>query len=632
MFIFAGLRLPFLCLLLACLPLAPAAAEDPAPPAEDETAPAASPGADETPPSLGEQLDGWLGAVNEELARVLFFDLSFGLLQAKGPDGEPAGPTVPFLVAFLAAGAIFFTFYHGFLNIRGFRHAVNIVRGKFSAEEDPGDIPPFRALTSALSATVGLGNIAGVAIAMVTGGPGALFWMMALGLFGMTAKFHESTLAQMFRGHHPDGTVAGGPMYYLDRGLRGFGPGFGACGKGLAIVFALFCMGASLGGGNMFQANQAFQGFYSQFIQPTDPALAEARRLAEEAPEALRPMLSAERLEKLAGRRSAYHGMDPEAIRQEVPPEIMPALVDLEAVATTLDPERLAREREAAGTLRRNVAFGFGLIISAVVAFVVIGGITRIGATTSRIVPAMCLIYIGGCLVVIGLNLAELPHLAGLVLREAFALQSAFGGLAGVMVIGFQRAAFSSEAGLGSSAIAHSAAKSHEPVQEGLVASLEPFIDTIVICFLTGTTVLITGAYTAPQTVGIGGAEVTLLAFQKTGPLAGWFPAVLSISIILFAFSTMISWAYYGEQAWGYLFGSGSVLVFRLAFVACAFIGTVATVGNVIGFADLMLLSMALPNILGGIMLAPLVRKRVKTYWAKYRAGEAGASPGSFEI
>ncbi|MDX1566130.1 MAG: alanine:cation symporter family protein, partial [Phycisphaeraceae bacterium] len=206
------------------------------------------------------------------------------------------------------------------------------------------------------------------------------------------------------------------------------------------------------------------------------------------------------------------------------------------------------------------------------------------------------------------------------------------GGLIGVLIIGFQRAAFSSEAGLGSSAIAHSAAKSAEPVREGLVASLEPFIDTIVICFLSGMTVLITGAYAAPETVGIGGSEVTLLAFEKTGPLAGWFPTVLSISIILFAFSTMISWAYYGEQAWGYLFGSGSVLVFRLAFVLCVLLGTVVTASNVILFADLMLLSMAVPNIIGGIILAPKVKAKLKQYWQKYRAGETGPPADQYEI
>ncbi|MEM1444869.1 MAG: alanine/glycine:cation symporter family protein [Planctomycetota bacterium] len=566
--------------------------------------------ASEAPPTLAQRFDDVLGAVNTVFYGTLFFDVSFGLFQEPATDddgnpvftqepvmleldaplsaamlddagnvptdeyGEPvltefpagasvhkldasgkpmftdgpqesAGPEIPFLVIWLAAGAVFFTFLHGFINLRGFRHAVQVVRGKWAAPDDTGDIPPFRALTSALSATVGLGNIASVAVAMVAGGPGALFWMIFLGFFGMASKFHESTLAQMFRVTNEDGTVSGGPMFYLDEGLRKHRPGLAFLGKPLAVIFAVFCIFAALGGGNMFQSNQAFEGFFSTFVEP--------HVNLDESPD-----------------------------------------------------------------LQKYVSYGFGIVMAAAVAIVVLGGITRIGAATSKIVPFMGVLYVLACATIILFNLPALPALVKQVFVEAFAWESAYGGLLGVMILGFQRAAFSSEAGLGSSAIAHAAAKTDEPIREGLVASLEPFIDTIVICCMTGLTVLITGAYLSEE----GGSAVTLAAFSQVDALAGWFPYILSVCIVLFAFSTMIAWCYYGERAWGYLFGLESVFVFRLAFVACVFVGAVASLSTVIAFADAMLLSMALPNILGGILLAPLVKKRLSHYWSKYRSGE----------
>lgn len=562
----------------------------------------------ERPPTLGDRFNTTLETINKGAFATLFFDVSFGAFQdevideqgqpvhkqepvmvdvdqtfkgievdetgqplmvdghpvtievlaggrtQKIEDGTPVftagdvemtGSKVPFLVLFLAGGAVFYTVFHGFINIRGFGHAIAVVRGKWVAGDDEGDLPPFRALTSALSATVGLGNIASVAVAMVSGGPGALVWMMALGLLGMTSKFHESTLAQMYRVKNPDGTMSGGPMFYLDHGLRQVHPALVVIGKPLALIFAVFCMCAALGGGNMFQANQAFEGFFSTFVEPH---------------------------------------------------------------ATADDME----------SLRVYISYGFGLVMAALVAVVVIGGISRIGAATSAIVPFMGITYVTACAVIIFFNRSELPGVVAMVFREAFAWQSAFGGLIGAMMLGFQRAAFSSEAGLGSSAIAHAAARTDEPLREGFVASLEPFVDTIVICCMTGLTVLITGAYQNAE----GGSAVTLYAFKQVPALSGWFPYVLAVSIILFAFSTMISWCYYGERAWGYLFGLKTVIVFRLVFVGCVFVGAVASLGTVIDFADAMLLSMALPNILGGVILAPMVRRRLKTYWARYRSGD----------
>ncbi|MEM9347097.1 MAG: alanine/glycine:cation symporter family protein [Planctomycetota bacterium] len=633
-------------------------------------------------PTLGDHFDATLGAINTAVFTTLFFDVSFGAFRSevvdesgqpvyevkavekeadaefeailttksgvpiKKPNGEfrtivvpkgaayqpvsePGkpdteqgdkkvdGPKAPFLVVFLAIGAIFFTLWHGFINIRGFKHAIDIVRGKFSREDDEGEIPPFRALTSALSATVGLGNIAGVAIAVKLGGPGAIFWMMFLGLFGMTAKFHESSLAQMFRIKNPDGSVSGGPMYYLDHGFKKINNGMGALGKTLAIVFAIFCMGASLGGGNMFQSNQAFEGFYSQFVQ-TD-SLAEQRR--DELPiEVLRPLLNDNQLEAAA--TGDLNGKPTDEVRAALDEDRIRSILLPSQIEAVLDEEAVAADKADREKLKGRVSIGFGLIFATLVGIVVVGGITRIGAATSKIVPAMCLLYVLGCLIVILFNLNQIPSHVALIFQDAFAKESAYGGLIGVLIIGFQRAAFSSEAGLGSSAIAHSAAQQKEPIREGFVASLEPFIDTIVICFMTAMVVLITDAYIAPELVEeSNGSAITLYAFEQTR-VAAWFPWVLSVSIVLFAFSTMISWCYYGERAWGYLIGLKSVIVFRLIFVACVFVGAVASLGPVIDFADAMLLTMALPNIIGGLILAKLVKRELKAYWARYQAGE----------
>lgn len=633
-------------------------------------------------PTLGDHFDKTLGTINNAVFSTLFFDVSFGAFRTEVVDqqgntvyeikpveeeaksefdailttrsgipiikpngefrkvtiprgatfqpviepGKPQteqggvkidGPKAPFLVVFLALGAVFFTFWHGFINIRGFKHAIDIVRGKFSSKSDEGEIPPFRALTSALSATVGLGNIAGVAIAVKLGGPGAIFWMMFLGLFGMTAKFHESSLAQMFRIKNEDGSVSGGPMYYLDKGFKQINSGLGVFGKTLAVIFAIFCMGASLGGGNMFQSNQAFEGFYSQFV--ASKSLAEEQR--DELPiEVLRPLLNDNQLSAAAAGDLAEKPVA--QLREELSEERVRAILLPSQIEKVLDEEAVAADRAKRDQLKGRVSIGFGLVFATLVGIVVVGGITRIGAATSKIVPAMCLLYVLGCLIVILFNLNQIPSHIGLIFQDAFAKESAYGGLVGVLIIGFQRAAFSSEAGLGSSAIAHSAAQQKEPIREGFVASLEPFIDTIVICFMTAMVVLITDAYIAPELVEeSNGSAITLFAFEQTR-VGNWFPWVLSVSIVLFAFSTMISWCYYGERAWGYLIGLKSVIVFRLIFVACVFVGAVASLGPVIDFADAMLLTMALPNIIGGVVLAKLVKRELKAYWARYKAGE----------
>ncbi len=515
---------------------------------------------------LEEVLNGAFNKINGFVAGLLFWDASFGAIEYRAYDSSTGAPKLDdegnpktqgpfFIVVFLALGSIFFTLWYGFINVRGFRHSIKVIRGHYDNPEDEGQISHFKALTSALSATIGLGNIAGVAIAVKAGGPGAVLWMMILAVFGMTAKFSECTLAQMYRKINDKGEVSGGPMYYLDVGFKEKGPTWGIIGKVLAVLFAVLVMFAALGGGNMFQSNQAFEAF---------------RTTVQQA-----------------------NGGDP----------------------------------MSHGTVFAMSAV-FGVVMAAVVGVVILGGITRIGEATSKIVPTMCGLYVVASLVIILTHITSVPEAISTIVREAFNTQAAAGGIMGVLIIGFQRAAFSNEAGIGSAAIAHSAAKTKEPVREGIVAMIGPFIDTIVICLMTGIVVTISDAYiNAPE--GANGAGVTMHAFQSSPALAGWFPYVLTVCIVLFAFSTMISWCYYGERGWGYLFGLKSVTAYRIVFVICVFIGAVAKLGGVIDFSDLMLLGMAFPNIIGGIILAPKVKEKLHDYWSRYKSGEMPVYDGT---
>ena len=449
----------------------------------------------------------------------------------------PAVP-IPLIVLILLCGSMFFTIYFGFLNIRGFKHAIDITRGRYDNPNDPGEISHFQALTSALSATVGLGNIAGVAVAIQTGGPGAVVWMMLIGLFGMTAKFNECTLAQVYRKVHPDGTVDGGPMYYLEIGLQQRGFPF-LLAKLFGLVFALFCIGGSFGGGNMFQANQA---------------------------------------------TSAIRGM-------------------------------IGR---AAGS-GAGLDWLIGGVLAFLVGLVIIGGIRRIGQVTEKIIPLMCGIYVLAGLVILAMRADQVPAAAMLIVRSCVSPEAAFGGFVGVLVQGIKRAVFSNEAGVGSAAIAHAAAKTDEPVREGMVAMLGPFIDTVVICTMTALVVIVSGAYANPAAGE--GVEMTRWAFAET---FSWFPLVLNISVFLFAYSTMISWSYYGEKAWQYLFGRTrqAVIAYRCIFLAFIVLGAISSLQNVIDFSDLMILSMAFPNVIGGIILAPRVKTMLQDYWGRYRNHE----------
>ncbi|MGB3515437.1 MAG: alanine/glycine:cation symporter family protein, partial [Elainellaceae cyanobacterium] len=387
----------------------------------------------------------------------------------------------------------------------------------------------FQALATAVSGTVGLGNIAGVAIAIQLGGPGAMLWLTLAGFCGMVTKFVEFTLAVKYRRVAPDGSILGGPMYYLTQGLSN--KGMRPVGQGVAVVFAVFCIAGSLGGANMFQSNQAY---------------------------------------------AAISGLVPG----------LPAWL-------------------------------FGIVLAALSAFVIIGGIQRIGSVAEKLVPAMALIYILACLFVLAVNFGQIPAAIGTIISEAFNPTAVGGGIVGVIVQGVRRSAFSNEAGVGSAAIAHSAARTDEHVREGLVSLLEPFIDTIVICNMTAITIVITGAY---LDVGeeLSGVGMTAAAF---GSAISWFPVVLSIAVCLFAFSTIISWSYYGIQAWSYLFGERTTLLFKGIYVFCTFLGCLGSLGVIIDLSDLLLLAMAFPNLIGCYVLSNEVAADLKEYWGRLTSG-----------
>lgn len=490
---------------------------------------------------------------------------------------EPVGGA-PLVVLWLACGAVFFTIYMRGYNIWGFRHAIEVVRGKYDNPEEPGEVTHFQALASALSATVGLGNIAGVTIAMTMGGPGAFFWMMACGLFGMTSKFVECTLGQKYRRVKPDGTVLGGPMQYLHHGLAELG--LGGIGYVLSIVFAVMCILASFGGGNMFQANQSGEQVLTLIQQPDSR---EVRRIDREIVEAA----AAGDYDRMSELKSAR--------------------------------DELVRGMEAFAGRFRPI---FGVVLALLVGAVIIGGIKRIGAAAEKVVPSMCLMYIAACLFIILRHIAQVPELVAQIVTEAFTPEAFGGGLLGVLVVGVQRAAFSNEAGVGSAAIAHSAARTEEPVREGTVALMGPFIDTVVVCSMTALVILITGAWNNSAWVvdqGLAGAPLTSRAFEEE---IEWFPYLLGVAVVLFAYSTMISWSYYGERCWERLFGARSTLLYKWIYLVAVFVGAIANLGAVLDFSDMMILSMAFPNIFGLVLLCPRVRRDLLDYWGRYRAGQ----------
>jgi AGCS family alanine or glycine:cation symporter len=520
--------------------------------------------------SIDERINAAVAPISKAIADVVFYGF-----QVSGVD-------IPIVLIVLIGGATYFTVYFGFPNITKFKLAIDVVRGKYdSLAGDPseddndsrsevnpevhttaegdnpdtirveghhGEVTAFQALTAALSATVGLGNIAGVAIAISVGGAGATFWMILAGFIGMASKFVECTLGVKYREIGPDGTVYGGPMHYLSKGLKE--NGLAGLGKGLAIFYAIMMIGGSFGGGNMFQANQAAAQF-SQMI-----------------------------------------GSDSGMI----------------------------------GTI-------FGIVMAFLVAIVILGGIKRIGKVAERIVPFMVGVYVLGALIVLALNVSAIPAAFGSIFEGAFTGAGIAGGFLGVLIQGFRRAAFSNEAGVGSASVAHSAVQTKYPASEGIVALLEPFIDTVVVCTMSALVIIIfqaSGAFEYGNVVGsavnmndgsvLDGVNLTAAAFDSVIP---GFSYILTIAVILFAFSTMLSWSYYGLQAWKYVFGKSNVadLTYKILFLLFIVIGSAASLGAVIDFSDAMIFAMIFPNMIGLVILAPKVKAEVKRYMAAINSG-----------
>lgn len=465
---------------------------------------------------------------------TVIYDEKVALLH---PNGDKQQKPIPFIVIWLSIGALFFTLRMGFINIRGFRHSLNLARGKYDDPNAPGQVTHFQALATAVSGTVGLGNIAGVAVAISLGGAGATFWMILAGFLGMSSKFVECTLGVKYREISEDGRVFGGPMSYLRKGLEKQNKK--TLGKILAGLFAVLAVGASFGGGNMFQANQSFEALSGQF-----PSLA-------------------------------------------------------------------------------GNGFWFGIIISILVGAVIVGGIKSIANVTSRVVPFMAIIYVIACIVVISVNIENIIPAFSAIIDGAFNPTALKGGVIGVLIVGFQRAAFSNEAGVGSAAIAHSVAKTNHPPSEGFVSLLEPFIDTVVVCTLTALVLIFTGKH---EVTDMAGAQLTSDAFQT---VISWFPYVLAGAIFLFAFSTMISWSYYGMRAWTYLFGKSkkTEMVYKFLFLVFVVIGASVSLGAVLDFSDMMILAMAFPNIIGLYLMSGEVRQDLREYMVKLKAGELFKSP-----
>lgn len=489
--------------------------------------------------SIDEKIENWFKPISDKICDIVFFPISI------------VGNQVPIVLILLLLGALFFTLYNKFANIRLMGVAINAAKGKYdhvdhevgegdSKEEVIGEVTHFQALTAALSATVGLGNIAGVAVAIAIGGPGATIWMILAGFLGMSSKLVEATLGVKYREVGEDGKIYGGPMYYLKKGLAE--KNLGGLGKGLAVFYAVMVVGGSFGGGNMFQANQA---------------AAQAKQLF-------------------------------------------------------------------------NVDSGwiFGLIMMVLVGVVIIGGIKRIGQVTEKVVPFMGIIYVGAGLIILIMNIGLLPEAVGEIFSQAISPSAALGGVIGVMIQGFKRAAFSNEAGVGSASIAHAAVKTRFPASEGIVASIGPFVDTVIICTMSALVIVVMnikenlfsygsveGSSVILNSTGekIGGVDLTSLAFESAIP---YFSYVLTIAVILFAISTMLSWSYYGLQGWKYLFGKGKMvdLAYKLIFLFMILVGASSSLNSVVDFSDAMIFAMVFPNMIGLFILAPKVKVEITRY------------------
>lgn len=475
---------------------------------------------------LSEFSNTLFGYINDFVSSIFFFNVLFFI----------DGMNFPLAVVWLICASIYLTIKMRFVNVRYFNHAIALTMGKYDSPESKGEVSHFAALTTALSATVGLGNIAGVTIAIASGGPGATFWIILAGFLGMSAKFAECTLAQMYRTTEKTGHILGGPMLYLEHGFRE--KGMARTGKLLAILFAILCIGGSMGGAGSFQVNQSLSAVG----------------------------------------------------------EVLPFFLDYKWV--------------------------YGLLLSSMVGLVIIGGLQRIAQTAEKIVPFMCLLFVLMAIYILSVNVAKIPYALVTIVREAFNPDAVYGGLLGVLVIGFRRAAFSNEAGMGSAAIAHSAARTEHPVQEGIVSLLEPFIDTVVICTITALIIIITGAYNNPDYIDlIHSNQGSALTSRAVGQVHWLFPYLLAFITFLFAFSTIISWSYYGERAVVYLFGVKGSTAYKILLITVLFLGSVTTATKIMDFGDLMILGMGFPNLIGVYLLRDKVALALQDYGELLKSG-----------
>ncbi|MGB3532744.1 MAG: alanine/glycine:cation symporter family protein [Microcoleaceae cyanobacterium] len=440
---------------------------------------------------------------------------------------------IPLIVAWLISASLVFTVWMKAVNLRGFKHAIAVLLGQYDDPDQPGEVSHFQALTTALSATIGLGNIAGVAIAIRLGGPGACFWMTVAGFLGMSSKFVECSLAQKYRIVHPDGSVAGGPMYYLSAGLAEIG--YKTLGQVLAVLFAVFALAGGLGSAVIFQANQS---------------------------------------------RVAVAGVIPFVAEN---------------------------------------SWVYGVFVMLLVGAVIIGGIKRIAQVAETLVPLMCGIYLLMALWILLTHWYAIPDVIQIIFKGVLSPEAATGGFLGAVIQGFRRSAFSNVAGLGVAAIAHATARTKEPIREGIVALLEPFIDTVIICNLTAFVIIITGAYNNSNWLDLDGADLTAVAF---GSVVSWFPYVLAFILFLFACSTMISWGYYSQVCWQYLWGNQNTLIYKILFLIAIFIGTIISPEAVVQFGDGILLIICIPNLLGVYLLCPIIAFELKDYLNRLKAGQ----------
>ncbi|MGK5500099.1 alanine/glycine:cation symporter family protein [Streptomyces sp. URMC 125] len=495
---------------------------------------------------VDESISNAVDPVADWFGKIVFYELPF------------FGTTFPWIVGWLVVAGLVFTAYFGFAQVRHIKLAFRLVRGRYDQKGAPGEVNHFQALTSAVSGTVGLGNIAGVAIAVTVGGPGATFWMIVCGLLGMATKFVECTLGVKYREVHADGTVSGGPMHYLRKGMAE--RGFGTLGKVLAAGSAFSLLFFAFFGGNLFQVNQ-----------------------------------SLEQLQAVTGKEDSVFSTS-------------------------------------------GGALAFGAVVAVLVALVLIGGMRSIGAVTSRLVPAMAIVYVGACLAVIAMNLGEVPAAVGAIIGGAFSPEGVAGGILGALIQGFRRAAFSNEAGIGSAPIAHSAVKTKRPATEGLVALLEPFVDTVIICTMTALTIVIakTPSWEAAREAAADGSApqsgvaLTSDAFETA---ISWFPYVLAVAVFLFAISTLITWGYYGLKTWTYFFGRSraSETTFNVLFCLVVVTGAVMSLGSLVEMADSFLFLAAVFNIIGLYFLAPVVRRELRRVLEYTRRRDAGETEEQIE-